>query len=122
MQPMRFESRELKPYAEPVLASDLTEGSVYFFLNYADDAMLLPTMEPMVFIGRNLDTNDAGAVYFQDINSYQQGVRHDSTAKNENAAFYSGAENETSQVFQYEQALEELMRCSLRRRGGGRPK
>jgi len=33
---MRFEARELKPYAEPVSASDLKEGAVYFFVNFAE--------------------------------------------------------------------------------------
>jgi hypothetical protein len=116
MHSTRFEGRELKPYAEPVSASDLKHGSIYFFVNYADDAMLFPTIEPMVFIGRNLEPTDDRVVYFQDIDSYQHGVRHDSTFKNENAVFYSGSENETGYVFEFEQALEELMRCSLRRR------
>jgi hypothetical protein len=118
MQPAHFESRELKPYAEPVSASALKEGVIYFFVTFSDDAMLLPTMEPVVFIGRNLDANDAGVVYFQDIDSYQQGVRYCTPVenKNENATIYSGSENETGHVFEYEQALEELMRCALRRR------
>ncbi len=116
MKLTRFEARELKPYAEPVPASNLKEGSVYFFVNYADHAMLLPALEPVVFIGRNLETNDAGVVYFQDIDSHRQGVRHDSKPKNENATFYSGSEHETGHVFEFEPALEELMRCSLRRK------
>ncbi len=119
MQSMRFEGRELKPYAEPVSARDLKEGTVYFFLNFADDAMLIPTMESVVYIGKNLDRSDDGVVYFQDIDSHQQGVRYDSTSKNENAMFYSGPENETGHVFEYEPALDELMRCALRRRAQG---
>jgi hypothetical protein len=118
MQPTHFESCELKPYAHPVSASDLKEGVIYFFVNFSDDAMLIPTMEPVVFIGRNLDANDGGAVYFQDIDSYQQGVRYCSPAENENenAMIYSGSENEMGHVFEFDHALEELMRCALRRR------
>jgi hypothetical protein len=116
MQQMHFESRELKPYAEPVLGSDLKEGSVYFFVNFADEAMLLPTIQPVVFIGRNLDANDPGVVYFQDVDSYRQGARYNLPDKNKNAIIYSGSEDETGHVFEYEQALEELMRCALRRR------
>lgn len=78
MQSTYFESRELKPYAEPVAATDLKEGAVYFFLNFADESMLLPTMEPVVFIGRNLDTTDVGVIYFQDIDSYRHGIRYNS--------------------------------------------
>src|SRR6202035_5499965 len=102
MQTMRFERQELRPYAEPTSANDLETGAVYFFLNFADDALLLPTMEPVVFIGRNLEVNDSAMVYFQDFDSYQQGVRYDSSGQNENATVYSGPENETGHVFEYE--------------------
>jgi hypothetical protein len=51
---MRFESRELKPYAEPVVAAELKEGSVYFAVTFADEDTLIPTMETVVFVGRDL--------------------------------------------------------------------
>ena len=112
---MRFERQELRPYAEPTSANDLKIGSVYFFLNFVDDALLLPSMEPVVFIGRNLEANDKTRVYFQDADSYRQGVRYESSDKNENATIYSGSENEIGHVFEYDHALDELIRCSLRR-------
>ncbi len=112
---MRFERQELRPYAEPTSASDLEVGSVYFFLNFIDDALLLPTMEPVVFIGKNLELDDEAMVYFQDANSYQHGVRYASSGKNENLTIYSGSENEIGHVFEYDHALDELIRCSLRR-------
>jgi hypothetical protein len=111
----RFERRELKPYAEPVPAKNLKEGSIYFFINYADDAMLLPTMEPVVFIGRNLDKDDDGVVYFQDIDSFRKGISYGSATEDEQATFHSGSQLETGHVFEYEQGLDELMRCALRR-------
>jgi hypothetical protein len=80
METMQFGSRELKPYAEPVSVQGLTNGVVYFFVNFADEAMLIPSLEPVVFIGKNLDPEDSGVIYFQDMNSYQQGVRYDSAA------------------------------------------
>lgn len=112
--PIRFEARELKPYAEPVSSSELKEGSVYFFVNYVDDDMLIPNMETVVFVGRNLEANDIGLVYFQDIDSYRAGVRYDSTDKDESAVFQCGSE--TGHVFEFEKALEQLMMCSLRRK------
>lgn len=115
MKPIFFEKRELVPHAEPVSARDLKEGAIYFFVNFADDAMLIPTMEPMVFVGRNLEINDVGLVYFQDLDSYHLGARHDS-ADNESATFYAGPEDQTNHIFEYECALEELMRCLLRRK------
>ncbi len=114
---MRFERRELKPYAEPVSAADLKLENVYFFLTFSDDAMLIPNLEPMVFIGRDLEANDAGIVYFQDLESYQHGIRYDSSHEGETATFYCGSENDTGHIFDYDNALNELLRCSLRRVG-----
>ena len=65
---------ELKESAEPVSAGDLREGEVYFAINYVDDDMLIPVMETVVFIGRNLEPGDVGQVYFQDVQSYQEGI------------------------------------------------
>lgn len=113
---MRFEERELKPYAEPVSANKLKEGSIYFFLGYVDDEMLIPGLEPVVFVGRNLDPEDEERVYFQDLDSYRRGVRYDSATKGDDATFYTGSENEEGHVFEYERALDQLMLCSLKRR------
>jgi hypothetical protein len=38
---MRFKGRELKPYGEPVSASSLKVGDVYFSVQFADRDMLL---------------------------------------------------------------------------------
>jgi hypothetical protein len=113
---MRFEARDLKPYAEPVSADELEAGAVYFSLTFVDDEMLLPSMQPLVFIGRDLEAEDTGQVYFQDVGSYRRGVRYESAGLAENAVFTSGSEEELGHIFKYEQALEVLMACSLRRR------
>jgi hypothetical protein len=112
---MFFEQREIKPYAEPISARDLQEGTIYFFLNFVDDDMLLPTLEPVVFIGRNLEKDDEGQAYFQDVDSFQRGIRYDSIDESDSTAFYSGSENELGHVFEYERALDALLACSLRR-------
>jgi hypothetical protein len=112
---MRFEGRELKPHAEPISAAGLKEGSIYFAVNYLDDEMLIPNLEPLVFVGRNLDPSDTRQVYFQDIDSYGAGIRHDSVGSDVEARFWNGSENEVNHIFEYEQALDELMRCALRR-------
>ena len=69
---MRFEERELTPYSEPVTASLLKEGEVYFSVQFADEDMLVPIMETLVFAGRKLDPNDEeNHLYFQDVESYR---------------------------------------------------
>lgn len=63
---MRFEERELKPYAEPVNPALLSEGEPYFSVQFADDELLIPIMETWVFAGRNLDSADTkDHLYFQ---------------------------------------------------------
>lgn len=118
--PVRFEERSLKPYAEPVTADDLTEGEVYFSVNFADDEMLFPTMEAVVFVGRDIEVGDIGQVYFQDIDSWRAGVRYGAETGKARATFTSGSGREVNHIFEYEHALDELLRCSLRRRGRGR--
>jgi hypothetical protein len=79
--------------------------------------MLVPIMETWVFAGRNLDPEDADddRLYFQDVESYRQGIRHGS-ASAENATFQLPSEKSINHIFDYERALEQLMKCSLRRR------
>ena len=112
---MHFEGRELKTFAEPVEAATLQEGTVYFAVNFVDDEMLLPTMEPVVFVGRNLEQADSDRVYFQDAESFRRGVRHSSTSRDAEATFYSGAETQMGHIFDSERGLDVLLRCSLRR-------
>ena len=78
--------------------------------------MLIPIMETWVFAGRNLDPEDAeNHLYFQDVESYLQGMRYGS-ATAENATFQVALEENTKHIFRYEHALEELPKCSLRQR------
>lgn len=111
-----FDGRELEPSAEPVSLTELAEGEVYFAVNFVDDEMLIPIMETLVFVGKNLEPDDVGQVYFQDVESYLDGVRYGSASEDDWAKFESGSDNEVRHIFNYEHALEVLMRCSLRRR------
>ena len=119
MSLLHFAARELKPYAQPISEKDLKEGSIYFMVTFVDDEMLIPTIDTVVFIGRNLDQHDFGKVYFQDVSSYRQGVRYDSEydaqADVSPVRFFSGPEAETNHIFEFENALEVLMKCSLSR-------
>jgi hypothetical protein len=112
---MRFEARELKPYAEPVVPADLKVGAAYFSVQFVDDELLIPMLEPLVFIGKDLIPDDHGTLYFQDAGSYQEGIRFESS-QGEDAVFYGQGEDEIGHVFQYEQALDLLLMCSLRRK------
>jgi hypothetical protein len=115
-----FEGRELKSYAEPVSPNDLKEGMPYFTITFADREMLVPIMETLVFIGKNLQRNDVGQLYFQDVRSHRDGVRYSPGKKRQDSQFMVYPENNVKHVFEYERALDVLMRCALRCRKAGR--
>jgi hypothetical protein len=114
---LRFEARELKPYAEPVSADELAQGEVYFSVRYIDEQMLIPTMDTLVFVGKDLDPGDSGRLYFQDIDSYLQGVRFATASEGDGALFITESVDKPW-VFQFDQALDLLLKCSIRRRSG----
>ena len=112
----QFPACELKNYAEPVTTNVLKEGEIYFSLQYVDESLLIPMMETWVFVGKNLRSEDAGErLYFQDVGSYQQGVRYQ-TATGENSSFQVATHGNIKHIFEFENALKELMKCGLRRK------
>jgi hypothetical protein len=113
---MRFEARDLKFYAEPVTADRLRDGAVYFSVMFVDERMLIPIVEPWVFTGRGLDPDDAeDRLYFQDVESYMDGVRF-ATATANDAAFQVALPTGINHIFEFEHALDQLLKCSLRRK------
>lgn len=121
MTTLLFEARELPSCAEPISDAELQEGAVYFFVSFIDEQMLIPTMDTVVFVGRNLEAGDEDQVYFQDIESFRRGVRYDTAQEGDHAVFLSGSRNELGHVFNYERALDRLLVCSLRRRNLAEP-
>ena len=111
---MRFEGRDLEPYAEPVSASDLVEGEAYFSVMFVDEEMRIPVMETWIFIGRNLDGEAEETLYFQDVRSYLDGVKFE--MQKPEALFLRSLPSELGHIFDFEHALESLMRCSIERK------
>lgn len=119
MQSLHFEERILKPYAEPLSIDELEEGEVYFTIQFSgpDRDGLFPIVETLVFVGFNLDEEDVERrVYFQDLESYQAGIRYDAATAEDKASFYAQEPRHLNHIFKYENALNELLKCSLRRR------
>lgn len=109
---MRFEARQLKPYAEPVSANELKRGKEYFSVTFVDDECCIPIIDTLVFMGKT----DEGLLRFQDVVSYRRGVRPDQDPGEGHATLYECTEDQVSAIFDYERALDVLMRCSLKRR------
>ena len=115
---LSFERRDLKPYIEPILAEDLQVGATYFTVSYVDDRLLVPTMAAVVFAGWNLCEGESGIAHFQDAASFLQGTRHDPTHAVHPETCFTMERGHLDVVFDFEHALEELMRCFLRRLRG----
>jgi hypothetical protein len=75
---MHFEARELKSHAEPVSPAELQVGATYFSIQFVDSEMMIPELEALVFIGRELVPDHEASLYFQDAESYGKGIRFES--------------------------------------------
>ncbi len=116
---MRFEARELKKYAEPVRADALRVGEVYFSLQFEDEHLRIPILLPFVFIGQDLEEEDVDLFYFQDYASFASGITYESADEDADAEFHVYGKNGFNHIFEYERALDGLLRCSLHK-GSGR--
>ena len=124
MSQLYFEGRELQPWAEYMRADELRQGAVYFGVHYLDDEMLVPELTAFVFIGKDLEPDDENIIYFQEASSYLAGVRPfdnetptvtDEAEAGSRIVVHTMKANECH-MMQYENAVDVLLRCALRRR------
>ena len=111
-----FEARELKPYAEPVEATQLNKGDAYFRVQFVDENLLIPVVDPLIFIGKDLEPGDSGQFYFQDAGSYVHGLRYDSATDRDLGVFEAYPADGMKSIYAYERAVDVLLRCALHRR------
>jgi hypothetical protein len=113
---MRIKEREIAGYAEPVEPEKLVAGDVYFALQFADEQLLIPNLEALVFLGRNLaEVAPEDLFFFQNFDSYRQGLRFESVADDKRSYFYVLRENGMKHIFEYRKALDVLLECGVRR-------
>jgi hypothetical protein len=72
---MKFDARVLPATAEYKRSNELLDGETYFIVDYTDPDLLVPVLRPVVFVGRDVERSGSGHVYFQDMDSYRDGVR-----------------------------------------------
>ena len=128
-------AREIPRHAVQVEPSDLVVGQVYFRLSYLDEAMSIPELIPLVFVGRDLEPESDGShrSFFQDAASYLYGVRWGDASpeivgETEEERFESWLQRGHFETFAedgggvhlFERALDLLLLCSLERTGTNR--
>lgn len=102
---------------ETVRPADLKENWVYFELDYVDTEFLIPTLRATLYIGKNLNKGDQGLIYFQDAKSFFSGLRYSGGNPIPGADIFTISElEEDTPLFEYEDALVQLVQCSLRRK------
>ena len=112
-----FEQREIPAGAQPIPSDQLIVGETYFHVSYVDHDMKIPIVSSLVYVGKNFGDDEVSTLYFQDVESYLAGVRlTDDNADPDSAWFESWPEDSFHAVFDFEHALEQLMKCSLRRK------
>ena len=116
--------QELTLFTDFVNSSDLRPGAVYFRVLYTDpldrsgggddDDDRIPAIVPLVFLVRS-EGESGEELHFQDAGAHAAGVRCSSGVPAHEASFHRLTAHHLSSIFTFEHALEELMRCSLRR-------
>ena len=110
-----FPATQLKPYAEPVGPSAMKVGRVYFSVEFLDHDLLVPVLQPLIFLGFNLNGRNPSLRFFQNFDSFRSGVRYPGTNEDVHDFEVCGPE-QGKHIFEYERALEGLMKCALNRR------
>lgn len=113
---MQFEARQLKEFAEPVSIESLHVGGVYFAVQFLDADMLVPVLEPLIYLGKSLPGTEQGNLCFQSFESHARGVRFDSASTDERQSFQIASPKSVNHIFEFERALDVLMKCALDRR------
>ena len=53
-----------------VPAESLRSGNIYFVVSYLDESLLVPVVETLVFLGRDILREGGNRLFFQDAESY----------------------------------------------------
>lgn len=87
--------------------AELVEGRTYFAVQFLDPEMHLPIMEPVVFLGRSASVpGQSDDLLFQSA---------DTSSPDDDGIVYAQESGQCQHIFEFERALEMLMRCSIRR-------
>lgn len=106
----------MKARAQSVRPSELVKGSTYFMVSYVDDDLLIPIVEPMVFLGRSIHGDADGKLYFQNAESFTHHGPYPEATDGDQDVFAFPDEGLGS-ILNLDEAVEELQRCLARKRG-----
>lgn len=97
-----------------VSTKKLTIGNFYFSVCYLDDECVVPEIESLIYIGRNLGGEQDGSLYFQDAQSFVRVGAFPNTSSADVRVTVTGTEPPPN-LFELDGMVDELTRCLLRR-------
>ncbi|GAA0695008.1 hypothetical protein ISN75_04425 [Dyella marensis] len=115
---LTFEKRELQQNAQHVDSDQLIAGTDYYMVSYAADDFSIPVMESLIFLGVNIvgeEEKDMSYLYFQDAESYRDGVRMNEKPESGTYNLYRFTPDQLDMIYEFERALDELLKCSIQR-------
>lgn len=83
----------------------------------AADLSVIPMVSSLTFIGKNLLDDEVSTLYFQDVESYRAGIRITDENPDPDSGWFETWPEASHSICEFENALELLMLCSLRRKG-----
>jgi hypothetical protein len=101
-------------YSEPIDLSELKQGNLYFMLNYFDEEVLIPELQTLVFLGREVTGEKNSLLYFQDIESYTTRGPYPNSADRP-GDFFDCTDDQLGCIFRLDKAVLELQHCMRRR-------
>ncbi len=112
---MQLPARQLPDYAEPVEENKLIVGQTYFSVQFLDEDLVIPIVEPVVYLGQSTsESTQDRRLQFQYARSCFSVECGNALAADE-VVIFSQAASQCGHIFEFEQALDVLLRCSLRR-------
>ncbi len=111
---LEFPPRRLRLGSEPVTAAELRMGAVYYQVQFHHSNPLIPQLLPYAFAGFGLGGEGDDAAYFQDVDSYAEGVRFGDDGSGEEAEFLRLV-RPINGLYTFDVALEALMKVWLER-------
>ncbi|UOD27742.1 hypothetical protein INH39_19815 [Massilia violaceinigra] len=101
-------------YAEPIEVFELRQGDLYFMLNYFDEDLLIPELQTLVFLGREVTGENVSLLYFQDIESYTIRGPYPNFTDGPGDIFHC-TDDQLGCIFRLDKAVSALQNCVKRR-------
>jgi hypothetical protein len=111
---MEQDNLSVAPYGEPVEETALRKGDFYFMVTYLDEAMLIPVVKTLAFLGKDVDRKSKGSLWFQDAESFTDRGAYPRNKKGK-VDIYKCEKSGLSNIYELDKALKSLTRCLQRR-------